>query len=406
MTADFEAGADPVEGETADPSPGSARAALVRIVAGIVSGSLLFVVFALAQRDFRPEDVGLGRNTRTRVAEEGGQSINGLAGDLGGVTQTAAAWRAAGHDVVLWLGASQLHAINKPRAGDRLAVEVANGLAAERGTPERFVQASTPNASLHDVLAMYLGVRTSVRPDRLVVAMVFDDLREGEVQEASLASLGTIDEDVAHLGGDAMVHLDEARAALEVDPAGTGQAAVERNATVGSPQERLEQRLIEVLEAGVPGYAERSQLASKIKVLIRSGFATLAAPFAGQRLESAVPEHRIAWNGAALDALLRIAAHDSTQVLLYKQPHRPSEGRFYHDRGRYDAYFVDLAARSTASRDVDYLDLETIVPQPLWGRTNQGRPDVFHFQAEGHRLLGTAVAEAVFALRETSDAVQ
>jgi len=56
-------------------------------------------------------------------------------------------------------------------------------------------------------------------------------------------------------------------------------------------------------------------------------------------------------------------------------------------RKAYDAYFVKLE-RMCLKLNVHYRDFETIVPARYWGLTNHYRPDVFHFQNQGHEILG------------------
>jgi lysophospholipase L1-like esterase len=110
-----------------------------------------------------------------------------------------------------------------------------------------------------------------------------------------------------------------------------------------------------------------------------------------QRRASAIPEARKQWNHQAFLALLTIASQDGCQILVYKPPHRPSEGPFYHDREAYDAYFEGVGQMLETMPQTHFLDLERLVPAEFWGVTNWGRPDVFHFTVEGHKRLAGAI---------------
>jgi lysophospholipase L1-like esterase len=107
-------------------------------------------------------------------------------------------------------------------------------------------------------------------------------------------------------------------------------------------------------------------------------------------------------NHEALVALVALARHDGAKVLLYRQPHRPGEVPFYHNRAAYDAYYQRVAALADTSDGVYALDLETIVPAEYYGRTNSGRPDAFHFTDRGHRILAEHLS-AFFAQQEGAD---
>jgi hypothetical protein len=109
-----------------------------------------------------------------------------------------------------------------------------------------------------------------------------------------------------------------------------------------------------------------------------------------QRRAPPIPLDLQRWNEAALDSLLRLAAADEVGVLLYQAPHRPDPGPFFHDRGAYDAWHAGVR-RGSESGEYAVIDLETLVPAEFWGITNEGRPDAFHFTAEGHRRLGAAI---------------
>ncbi len=78
-------------------------------------------------------------------------------------------------------------------------------------------------------------------------------------------------------------------------------------------------------------------------------------------------------------------------LLVYKPPHLPGETTFYSDkRAAFDQFFSEL--KEMCERDgVAYADLEDLVDAKLYGIGIGNDPDVFHFQAEGHRLLGAKI---------------
>lgn len=360
------------------------------IALGILGGVLGFTWATHRAASFQAQDVGLGRNTLPTVAFDEGRQISGPFEDMEVVLETFADLQAAGRPLILWIGASQLYAINQPEEGDQLAVWYATQSARARGSRYAYVMAANPNCNQTELFATYMIFRQAgLRPDALVVGFTYDDLKEPGVRQLALDHLRPLDAGERVLGGAAAEHIAEARAALE----GTGPAAsaVERNAVDGTPQERLELELVARLEDHWDAYARRGQLQA-------AAIAAWKVPFTGlvfqvfTRPKRLVPPALQEWNEAGLEALFDVAAEDGVPTFVYQAPHRPADddASFYHDRAAYDSYHSELEARLTA-RAIPYLDLELLVEQSLWGRTNDGSPDVFHFRDEGHRLLGEAV---------------
>ncbi|MCK6458150.1 MAG: SGNH/GDSL hydrolase family protein [Phycisphaerae bacterium] len=352
------------------------------VVAGVVLGAVAFSVEASRYSNYNPGEAGLGLNT---VSRSGTWENREITGD---VTDAVRYFRLSNRKVALWLGASQLHAINRYEGGDELAVVYASEAARTRGARLAYVQMSTANANLHDLLGFYLSARLAgARPDALLVGMTYDDLREPGVQDGVLRRLPRIPPDVVQVGGAGVEDLIAAIGAAR-RPQAT-KAPIRRTATEGTPQEELENALIRSLEGGWPAYRHRGKLAAAAQVAVMSQLATVMGGFMKRRAEP-IPPDRQAWNLRAFDSLVALARADGTTLVVYRPPHRPGEDPFYYDRAAYDAFFAQL--RERCERDgLLFADFESIVPAEYWGLTNEGRPDVFHFRVEGHRLLGAAM---------------
>lgn len=359
------------------------------VFAGVALGVALFWVLADWQGDFSGEDVGLGRNTVAYREDFDGKRINGPFSDLQLVADSFAELRAEGRDVALWLGASQTYAINHPEPGDHLAVWYANARAQERGSNLFYLLSSSPNANLHELLCSYLALRQrGLVPDVLVLGFTYDDLKEPGIRGAALEMLDPPGEEELAIGGEGVRHVREAFEQRD-GVAADSKAPVERTATAGTPQERLEDALVAELEDVWPVYRKRGALRAAGITAWKMPVTTLAFRVFS-RPQTAVPRDMQAWNEAALESLIAFVKHDGVALFVYKAPHRPGEVPFFHPRKAYDAYQAQLRARCEAE-GFGYVDLETIVPAEYWGITNNWSPDVFHFQDEGHARLGRAV---------------
>jgi len=360
------------------------------ILVGVALGAAGFHWAANVAKDIDPDNVGLGRNTVASHSKHDGKKVS--AGDPMVLIPSIQQAKREGLEVVLWLGASQLHAINRFSDGDDLAVGHAN-----RGdTKRRFVQCSMGNANFHELLCMYLRLRDAgLKPDILLVALTYDDLRE----EGIRPSVREWIQNSANLTGILDVRVKgnlekELQRANSNDP-----NPMQRNSTAGSPQEQLEARVVNGLEHAWPSYQQRGAVHSMLRILLRSGIARVLGGMFKRRTPE-VPVSHQHWNHDALVALANLARRDGVRVCLYQQPHRPGQTPFLHNRDRYDAWHASIRDWVKATPGLFYTELETIVPDHLWGLTNEGRPDCFHFQDEGHRILGDAVKSWLDSLPE------
>lgn len=362
------------------------------MVGGIVAGVLAFSILARREADFVGAEVGLGLNTVAYMAWRGEDMVGGNLGDIPALRESARGFRAEDRPFALWLGASQLYAINDPEQGDLTAISYAQRAASARGSDLAYVQVASPNTNLHELLAAYLAFRQAeLLPDVLVLAFTYDDLKEAGARRTALDHIDPPAQALEALAGPAIGHIREAATQPEQQAA----SPVQRNAIAGTPQARLEEALVTELERLWPAYAERSTLRAAAETAWKMPVTSLAFRLLS-RPQTIIPADMQEWNGAALDAFFELTRADGVPLLIYKVPHRPGMRPFFHRRRDYDAYHDALAERCSAQGAL-WLDLQALVPAELWGMTNNHAPDVFHFRDEGHRRLGRAIDDALAA---------
>jgi hypothetical protein len=364
---------------------------------GLLGGILLFSELATRNRSFNPADAGLGLNTTPHVATVRGRQLSDYATSPQ-LRETIQKLRKEHRPVALWLGASQLHAVNRYHPGDQIAVYYANERALARGSQLAYVQVSMGNANLNELLGVYLTLRAAnLVPQHLIVAMTYDDLREIGIRAIVLSTLPEITDTDVERWGAGLQSLRAARALRDAQP-----EPVRRTVTTDTPQEALETLLVRNLQIWWPPYALRNTLRARVILESQIALSRVMGHLAQRRVPP-IPPDLETWNEEALASLLRIAREDGVGILLYKPPHPQRPGPFYHDRAAYDKFFQDLE-RASQQQGFRYRDLETIVPVDEWGVTNEGRPDVFHFTDRGHRRLGEAI-DKVFE-EQVGDAFQ
>jgi len=164
--------------------------------------------------------------------------------------------------------------------------------------------------------------QVGVLPDRIVLAMTYDDLREASVRDVLLKQLEPISRKNIANGGQGVAFLASLQTKQE-----KSQGPIQRNATAGTPQERLEGVLVSTLESWWPSYTARGKLLAKAEVTLRSTIARMTGNLMARRAAPIPPENRIS-NLQALDSFLSLAHMDGVPILIYKPPHRPGEKVF------------------------------------------------------------------------------
>jgi hypothetical protein len=346
-------------------------------------GLVGFSVFAEAQSGFVASDVGLGLNTSSVIESYEGRPLNRRLDRVVEMTAQTETLQAKGRPVALWLGASQLHAINQLEPSQHLASWHASEAARGRGHALAYVQMSAPNANYNELLALYLAFRQrEALPQAVVLGFTYDDLAEPGVR-------WEVSQHLRPLGVTMKARLGAVADSLASSPEASGAQESATSPTESTPQDRLEGWLVTSLVRLWPAYSQRSALQATLITAWKIPLTKLVFSMT-QRPKRLVPAHLKTWNGKALDALLELIRDDGVELFVYQAPIRPDPSFFLHDRSAYDAYHVELRTR-VEDLGGHWLNLETLVPTEYWGVGIVGLPDLFHFREEGHRRLGMSI---------------
>ena len=289
----------------------------------------------------------------------------------------------------LWLANSQLHGINQ-LAGDQ---QPASGqvTAALRGEGVEVLSFSQPNASLAEHYVLYTALARRMDIDVLVLPVVFDDTREGEIR----TGIGRAADD----GGvrAALERTEPGRQILRRIDATVEAAPDPANATL---QQQSEDAITGALDACCGWEQVRGEARGSVRVSLRALRNTVFGirPTSKRRRIPA----RYALNLGAYRETLAAAKAAGTRVVVYVAPLRSDAPRPYVT-AEYEA-FKRETAEIAAGLGARFLDLEDLVPNEYWGSKaattlgGEAELDFMHFQAAGHERLAGAIAAAV---RET-----
>ncbi|NKB25071.1 MAG: hypothetical protein GKR87_11985 [Kiritimatiellae bacterium] len=190
------------------------------IFSGLLLGTISFIWIAQLQSDFHPEDFGLGINTKVKFDADPPFRKSGYTDAQGSqqkrIHERFSKLRKTDRHIALWIGASQLHAINDLTEGDKPAVEYANEALETYNSNITCLQSSSPNAGFHDLLVLYQLFRQAhLFPDWLIIAIVYDDLREEEIQSVLLEQLQKVSSKASILRDKGFQHILEQQVRLK-----------------------------------------------------------------------------------------------------------------------------------------------------------------------------------------------
>ena len=283
-------------------------------------------------------------------------------------------------DVVLWLGNSQLHAINQFKVGDTTAAhKLHQNLAAES---RYLLTYSQPNANLqeHYILFEYLAQKLPVTT--LILPVVFDDMRETGVRN-TLADL-LKNQSVIKRIIDTEIGRSLYKSEIDQDLSGNDMIALQD--TIQEKSEKyLNKSLGEIWEI----WSERPKFRGEVFTnlyLFRNWIFGINATSSTR-----VIPNRYVKNIQSLDAILQSAKELKINVLIYIPPLR-NDVKIPYNLEQYDNFKTDI--QLTASRyNIEFINLESLVPAKFWGTkdaTTLGgmqELDFMHFQSGGHDLL-------------------
>jgi hypothetical protein len=290
----------------------------------------------------------------------------------------------------LWLGNSQVHAVNQWHEGETNSTPLLFEKLKSHGLD--LLTFSQPNASLqeHYVLFEYLQLRLHLQ--QLILPAVFDDTRESGIRH----ELSVLLDDVATQ--EAMATTEIGQRILQARETGS----VKDDDTAGiahTLQERVEQSLNTWLEEVSPLWAARPEIRGRLLISLYLWRNTLLG--IKPTTKRKIIRSRYEDNMAAMAAILASAKSHDVKVLVYVAPLRNDVDVPYLD-SEYRQYKTDV--ESLADRyGATFANLENLVPARLWGSkaaTSSGggdELDFMHFQAGGHRLLADRLAELVAA---------
>lgn len=362
----------------------------MRELAAVAIG-VVVALAALGRASVGPEtrfdELALGASTSSFYAKRGEYPIH--CRTLEDADACIRGFRARGGGrVVLWLGNSQLHAVNQLKPGEETAAAVLSRRLA--ASDRDLLTFSQPNANLQEHWLLFSHLRRSLPVEWLLLPVVFDDLRETGIR-AELAP--ALDKRETRVG---LAASEVGRRILAVN---AEKPADDFAALAETVQEAVETGMNGWLENHVRLWAQRPELRGRLfSKLHELRNATLGITAQSRRK---LIRGRYDLNMAALEAMLDEATANGIRTLVYIVPLR-DDVEVPYDEAEYAQFQSEVEALAH-SRGAAFANLASIVPGEFWGMKDStsasGQPelDFMHFQASGHAILARALGDRLEA---------
>ena len=281
----------------------------------------------------------------------------------------------------LWLGNSQLHAINQKKIGDINAPEILFKLL---HNDEIFLLTlSQPNANLQEHYVLFEYISSNIKIDKLILPIVFDDMRETNIRN-SLKIFLKSDYVLNNLSKTKIGKkiLDKNELDLNINTIGLEN----------SPQEFLENFLERHISNISYVWKNRDKLRSKTIQILRlvRNYIFNIEPTSVRRV---IPQ-RYSDNFQSLEEIIKSAKFLNIELLVYIPPLRNDE-KIPYDPLEYQK-FKSSVKELLIKNDIRIHDFDNLIPSDYWGFKNFGKKqdlDFMHFQGEGHNILANAIYE-------------
>lgn len=289
----------------------------------------------------------------------------------------------------LWLGNSQLHAINQRKAGDRSAPEILHR--SLRSSGGYLVTFSEPNASLQEHLVLFANLLPRLQPDVLILPLVFDDFRETGIRAEILPAL----RDASTRG---VLSAFEVGKALVAEADQSTQDDGDFAGIAATVQGRSERALTGWLTEHSKAWAARPEARGQTFLwLYQLRNAALGIkPTTSRKM---IPG-RLTKNWAALEAIVDLARQSGVYVYLYVVPLR-NDVKIPYVEAEYEGFKERVFREFGLRKGITAMNLERLVANDLWGTKAStslgGEPeyDFMHFQAKGHEALADALFKTI-----------
>ena len=330
------------------------------------------------------EELALGENTKGFTGKAGNIKIH--CHNLTDYQECLSDYSKFGSNnpIILWLGNSQLHAINDYQEGQKTASTIFFDKAKKQ--KKYLLTLSQPNANLQEHLIILSHLIKKVPIENLILPIVFDDLREDGIRK----NLQDIFYDEKSLK---FIRTSEIGNNLILNHAQNDSSGNETNKNKKSFQDSSESYLNKKMEEVWPLWLKRSSLRGELfnSLYKFRNFVFNIDPTSTRKILPGQYKKNL----QALKAILKIANKNNIKTLIYVVPIR-NDIKIPYNLNEYDNFKKDIQKIATNNK-IEFKNFENLVPNSMWGEKstttleNKNEVDFMHFKSSGHEILANSI---------------
>ncbi len=361
-----------------------------RLAAALLIAFVGLYVYSLGKID--AEQFALGVDTITVKDSRGGQRVNASTiAEIRTFTEAVQSGAIKRLPYVLWLGNSQLHAINQYSAGEHLGPYWLAELGTCKGCSD-IIGVSLASANLQEQFVLASSFHEKVPVSLVIVKLVFQNWREDGLRsefEPVLTPALRSTLEATDAGRSVLQQWDDTKKATS---GGTESAGLH-----GFVQQRLEDFLVDRLGQVIPLWADRTDMRNRLHTDLWHVRNAMLGIKPGTVRKAIRP--RYLRNLQALDGILADFGKAGIPAITYIAPIRHDIAMPY-DPSEYAAWKAEISAMAERYK-IRHLDLDRVVPAELWGTYTSGtraEVDYMHFRGAGPRILAERLVPEVESL--------
>jgi len=358
----------------------------INLVLGFVTAIVLLYLFLPGDNRVQFEDLALGEETHSIYVSVNNRKIH--CNDMINSKECVDSYYGLGSEqpVILWLGNSQVHAINQPKINAETAATKLHRKLQLEG--KYFLTYSQPNANLQEHLILFSDLITKVPITTLVLPIVFDDLREDGIRNSLLPVFDN---------PEAVQLIKQSDIGVEIYE-GLVTEKHTKNELAGlddSVQEKVELVLNERLKDSWVIWDERSSFRGQFLnfLYVSRNWIFGINPSSTRKM---IPG-RYSRNMEAFLEILEMAKKNEITVFVYVVPLR-NDAKIPYQPKSYSQFKLKIEGE-TIQKGFYFSNFENVVPNNFWGYkgstslNDDPEIDFMHFQEKGHELLANAIYE-------------
>ena len=268
---------------------------------------------------------------------------------------------------IIWIGNSQLHAVNQPDSNAKLASYLVSETLQKKEIA--IVTFSAPNINFQEYLAVFNYVTNKVNIDYIILSLCFDDTREDNVRKDLVeARLDSTSKNLFNVKS-FETKIFRNFSSIEKNINFFFQERFQWNTT----RQQAQGYTFEIL------YKLRNYIFNIKPSTVRG----IIKPIYDKNIH-------------ALETILRISQSKKIQTITYVVPIRMTKLPYYEEE--YILFKTDVLNLSKKYNS-DFYNLEKIVPNSFWGQkksttiSNEDEIDFMHFRQEGHIILSKYIIQ-------------